>query len=99
MWTGDISKINVISKNKGSHSLFSQNVERTSDGVWNMPWVLNMLGFWIYQGFEYVSRSEYARALNIQGFLICQGFEYTRVLNMSMAVKMFSDRVLDGVCF
>ena len=45
-----------------------------------MPLVLNILGFWIYQGFEYVfgsEGSEYvygfqnATVLNIPGFEIC----------------------------
>ena len=36
--------------------------------------VLNMSGFWIYQGHEYASGSEYARVLNMLGL--------RRVLNM-----------------
>ena len=43
--------------------------------------VLNISGFWIFQGHEYAFDSEYARALNKPGFWISQGSEYTKVLN------------------
>ena len=33
--------------------------------VLNMLLVLNMLGFWIYQGSEYASKSKYAKVLNM----------------------------------
>ena len=33
--------------------------------VLNMLLVLNMLGFWIYQGSKYASSSKFARVLNI----------------------------------
>ena len=39
--------------------------------------VLNMSGFWIYQGHEYASGSEYARVLNMLG--LTQGFEYASI--------------------
>ena len=47
--------------------------------------ILNMSGFWIYQGPEYASGSEYARVLNMPRFWIClwfwicQGSEYFRI--------------------
>ena len=42
--------------------------------------VLNIPGFWIYQGHEYASGSEYTRVLNKPGFWISQVSEYTKVL-------------------
>ena len=44
--------------------------------------VLNMSGFWIYQGHEYASGSEYARVLNKPGFWIYQGSDMRLVLNL-----------------
>ena len=40
----------------------------------NMPRVLTILGFWIYQGSEYVSGLQYVKVLNAPGFEICQGY-------------------------
>ena len=42
------------------------------DMVLNMPRVLNMPGFWIYQGSDYASGSEYAR--------VTQSSEYARII-------------------
>ena len=38
--------------------------------------VLNMPGFWMYQGHEYASGSEYTRSLNKPGFWIYHSSEY-----------------------
>ena len=52
--------------------------------------------FWIYQGYEHASGSEYARFLNKSGFWIHQGSEYSsgsefaRVLNMSELDKVLN---------
>ena len=47
--------------------------------ILNMSLVLNMPEFWIYQGYEHVSRFEYARILNILEFWICQGYTGFRI--------------------
>ena len=43
------------------------------DSVSNIPWILNIPGFWLYQGFEY------AEILNMPGFWIYHGSKYARV--------------------
>ena len=62
--------------------------------------VLNIPGFWIHQGSEYASGSEYSRVLNmplvliIPGFWICQsseyasGSEYTWVLKIPLVLNI-----------
>ena len=62
--------------------------------------VLNMSGFWIFQGHKYASGSEYARALNKPGFWISQGPEYTKVLNTRLVISLpeFWIRVWFWIC-
>ena len=43
-------------------------------GICIMPRFWTYILFWIYQGPNYASCSEYARFLNIPGFWICQGY-------------------------
>ena len=50
--------------------------------------VLNMSGFWIYQGDEYASGSEYARVLNKPGFWKSHFSEYTKVLNTCLVMNL-----------
>ena len=51
-------------------------------GVLKKIVVLNMSGFWIYQGHEHASGYEYARVLNKPGFWIYQDSAYALVLNL-----------------
>ena len=85
-----------LRKQLWSLTFFTKRFIVDGSGVLNMPWVRNMYNalflytpeFWIYQGSEYTSSSEYTRALmmplvlNMPGFWICQVSKYTRVLNM-----------------
>ena len=71
--------------------------------ILNMPWVLNMSKFWIWQGSQYASvtqRSEYARiwldrvltislVLNMLEFWIWQGSEYASVTQYSKYVTIW----------
>ena len=47
-----------------------------------------MFGFWMYQGHEYASGSEYARVLNKPRFWISQVSEYTKVLNTRLVLNL-----------
>ena len=50
--------------------------------------VPNMSVFWLYQGHEYASGSEYGRVLSKPGFWISQVSEYTKVLNMHLVMNL-----------
>ena len=72
--------------------------------ILNMSLVLNI---WIYQGYEHVSRFEYARILNILEFWICQGYTGFRIclnnsrifLNRMLKYAWISWICMNGFCF
>ena len=63
-----------------------------------------MPGFWIYQGSEYATGSEFAKVLNVPGFWIYQRYTGLWIcLNISGCICLdmseYAQICLDGFCF